>query len=197
MIQWLDTLSRWDGTPPAVLTAERLAPEARRALLRAMTARSLRLPVERVIVEHGEGGPPRVAEPMGSGLYLSSASRDGFAALAVAAAPVGIDVEVADAGGWIPWNVLHPIEAAAIEPLRGQEQAMAFARLWSLKEAYLKARAVGLGRDPSGFVVQFAADRAVITDPLADAGAAHATTLWRGHPAGWAAVSVVILESRA
>jgi hypothetical protein len=159
-----------------------------------MAARSLRLPVERVIVEHGEGGPPRVAEPMGSGLSLSSASRDGFAALAVAAAPVEIDVEVAVAGGRIPWNVLHPIEAAAIEPLRGQKQAMAFARLWVPQGGLPEGPG---GRARAGSVVQFAADRAVITDPLADAGAAQATTLWRGHPAGWAAVSVVILESRA
>jgi phosphopantetheinyl transferase len=193
VIRLVDRLSEWDGTLPGVLTAERATPEGRRALLRALAARTLHLPLERVEVEHGAGRPPRVVEPIGSGLFVSAASRNGFAALAVARAPVGVDVEVADPDGSIPWNVLHPIEEAMLEPLAGLDQAMAFARLWSLKEAYLKALAIGLEREPSSFVVQFAsADRAVVTDPEANQEA-EAVTFWRGRPEGWAAISLVTL----
>ena len=74
---------------------------------------------------------------------------------------------------------------------------MAFARLWSLKEAYLKARGTGVSREPSRFLVRFAgAERATITDPLGDDGAVAAATVWRQRPDGWAAaVSAVALAS--
>lgn len=135
-----------------------------------------------------------VAAPLGAGLYLSTAHCNDFALFAVAPVPVGVQIGVADLEGEIPWNLLHPIEAAALEPLRDQELARGFARLWSLKEAYLKAQGYGLERDPAGFVAQFVdGERALITDPEADDRPIHASTIWRGLPAGWAALSVVML----
>jgi phosphopantetheinyl transferase len=173
--------------------AEHVAKEARRELLRRMSARALRTAPDRVLIQHGEGRPPVIAEPLGSGLYLSSASRDGLAAIAIAPSPVGVDVEVAEVGGWIPWDVLHPIETAFLQQSSGCGQAMNFARLWSVKEAYLKGQGGVMRREPSSFVVQFLdRERAIITDPETEQEAV-AGTIWRGLANSWAAVSAVIL----
>lgn len=194
MIRLAERLSEWDGALPALLALERVTPEQRREALRVLVARTLKAPLDRVAVEHGEGRPPRVAAPLGSGLYLSSASRGRFAVLAVARAPIGVDVEVATAELEIPWRVLHPIEAEALKLLHGSEQRRAFARIWSIKEAYLKARGLGFAREPAGFVVHGLADeRALITDPQAEDEVAEASTQWRGLPEGWAAISTVVL----
>jgi phosphopantetheinyl transferase len=90
--------------------------------------------------------------------------------------------------------VLHPIEVAFLEQSSGRDRAMNFARLWSLKEAYLKSHGVGLRREPSSFVVQFVdRERATITDPETDQDAIAAGTIWRGLANDWAAISTVIL----
>jgi 4'-phosphopantetheinyl transferase len=194
VIPLCDRLSEWTGSLPRLLGAERTSPEGRRALLHAAVARTLSLPLDRVLVEHGEGRPPRVAAPLGSGLYLSSATRGSFAVLGVARAPIGVDVEVATPDLDIPWGVLHPIEAQALKHLRGAEQARSFVRLWSIKEAYVKALGVGFEREPSSFVVQIDGDReASVTDPHSTAAVAAVATHWRGLPAGWAAVSALVL----
>ncbi|HEY8384314.1 MAG TPA: 4'-phosphopantetheinyl transferase superfamily protein [Microvirga sp.] len=194
MIRWIESLSAWNGAAPAVLTRERLSREDRHALLHAMVVKAVNRTAADVEIVHGRDRPPSVARPIGSGLYLSSASRDGFTALAVADRRVGVDVEIAAPEAPIPRTVLHPIEAAALDELHGLEQARAFARVWSLKGAYLKALGLGLKREPSSFVVQSTGeDRAVITDPFSRETVAEAATQWRGVPAGWAAVSVVML----
>jgi phosphopantetheinyl transferase len=198
MIRWIDSLAEWDGALPGVLLIERATRETRHELLWRMSAKVLKLAPERVSVEHGEGRPPIIAKPFGSGLYLSSASRDGFAAVAVAPSPVGVDVEIAEIGGWIPWNVLHPNEVAFLEQETGAELAMNFARIWSLKEAYLKAEGVGFQREPSSFAVQFLdGERARIEDPEAAHEVLAASTTWRGLANSWAAVSAVVLKRQA
>ena len=139
LIAWIGSPAEVDGTLPAVLVAACASQAARRLLLRDLAAAALGRAREGVVVAHAAGRPPLVARPAGSGLFLSSASRGGLAALAVAASPIGIDVEFEHPGAAVPWNVLHADEIALLRALSPGERAAAFARIWSLKEAYLKA----------------------------------------------------------
>jgi phosphopantetheinyl transferase len=196
MVRWIDTLSEWDGSLPATFVAITPSPEQRENLPRALAARALASPPGDVEVRHPEGRPPLIARPAGSGLHLSKASRGAVMAVSVAASPVGVDVEQVDADGEIPWNVLHSAEAAMLLAHDGPARARAFARLWSLKEAYAKALGVGLSREPSSYEVQFAGDEhATVRDPLAAHDLAEATTVWRA-AGGAFAISTVILALR-
>lgn len=150
-----DDLGTWAGRLPAVLVGEVGGSEARHALLREMAARALGRPADEVEIRHERGRPPRLIRPR-SGLRLSSASRGTLAALAVAERAVGVDVEAVGAAEAIPWNVLAPAEADALR--RSPVPERDFARLWAVKEAYLKALGLGLSREPSSFAVRLEPD---------------------------------------
>jgi hypothetical protein len=148
----ISDLAQWAGDLPVVLITAAAGAPARRLLLRALAARVLHLAPEAVIVTHQEGRAPRLAMPE-IALHLSSASRAGLAALGVGRAALGIDIEVVEPGREPPWNVLHPDERAWLAGLSAPEQARSFARLWTAKEAYLKALGIGLAREPSSFAI--------------------------------------------
>jgi phosphopantetheinyl transferase len=197
MIGWFDGIAGWDRSLPAVIVAIGMTVEQRRALLHALVVRSMRLNPDAVVIEHPEGWPPTIAKPLGSGLHLSVGSRGLYTAAAIAASPIGVDVELVDERGEVPWNVLHETEAAFLAGLAGEAGAVAFARLWSLKEAYLKALGVGLSREPSSFAVSFIdGESATFHDPGASARVAEVGTIWRAAGGTRAAVSAVILERR-
>ena len=164
---------------------------ARRALLRSLVASVLGIPDETVMVAHEPGGPQRILVPSGAGLHLSSASRDGLAAVAIAARPIGIDVERADPLAEVPWNVLHPAETAALRDLPKADRAEAFARLWSCKEAYLKAVGIGLHRDTRTVPVRMTdAHLAQVQD---GSTFLDAVTRWHDHAGSRYAISTVTL----
>lgn len=193
-IQFIDNVAGWDRAVPTTLITAAAKPEDRHARLHGLVARALALHPALVEIERAPDRPPMVGRPLGAGLYLSTASRGGLAALAVAPGPVGADVEVLDIDAEIPWNVLHPDEVDGLEALAGRPRAMGFARLWSLKEAYLKALGVGLKREPASFSVRFTeAQAATVQDPHATAAIADARTIWRAANGVWAAVSTVVL----
>ena len=85
---------------------------------------------------------------MGGGVEFSVSHTRGLVAIALAAQPVGVDVEGDPTDAWpdlVGW--LHPNEqrevAAATDPV------VAFGRAWTRHEAHLKALGIGLGREPS------------------------------------------------
>ncbi|MCM2425578.1 4'-phosphopantetheinyl transferase family protein [Streptomyces sp. RKAG337] len=122
-------------------------------------------------------GRPAVA---GGGVHFSLSHSGGFALLAFAATPVGVDVETvpsADAVADIS-SVMHRVEIAELGALEPPERPAAFARAWVRKEAYLKGLGIGLGRDPSADYV--------------GTGAAPPPG-----PAGWSIADVAVGESRA
>lgn len=201
---WIEDLDGWDGAMPAAMVLTDLCRDSRHALLRRMASRALGRPLETVAILHRVGRAPRVAvpgtsEPDASGPGLSLASRGRLSAAAIAPGPVGIDVELLDRAGEVPWAVLHPDERADLEALAHEPRAAAFARLWSLKEAYLKALHWGLARDPAGFAVRFLDESvARIDDPDGARAVSEATTVWRGSDRhadalSVAAISVVLL----
>ena len=71
-------------------------------------------------------------------------------------APVGVDIETIgqplDAA--LVEGFCSPRERQALAQLRGPQQKRAFARLWTLKEAYVKARGLGLARPTQRFTVK-------------------------------------------
>jgi 4'-phosphopantetheinyl transferase len=90
--------------------------------------------------------------------------------------------------------VLHPAEIAWLTGLGPGDRAQEFARLWTVKEAYLKALGTGLARDTRAFAVALdQPSSARITDPDATHPVEHASTVWvqAGHVLAAAAVVVL------
>ena len=92
--------------------------------------------------------------PQVEGIHVSVAHSGGWVAVAVTdAAPVGVDVErTHDAWKELLATACAPEEHAAVRD--GHD----FARVWTRKEAVLKAMGTGLRRTPSDVVVSAAAD---------------------------------------
>lgn len=196
-VRFVEDLPGWNRAVPATLILPSDPIEERRAALKRFVARALSMSPDLIEIEYASDRPPIVGKPLSSGLYLSSSSRAGVAALGAATAPIGVDVEVVDEDGEIPWYVLHPAEVTMLEGLAGHARAPAFARLWSLKESYLKSLGVGLGREPSSFAVRFRdGETAEVEDPVAAHEVADARTAWRSAGGVWSAVSTVVLVRR-
>lgn len=101
----------------------------------------------------GCGGPhgrPVVADPPFP-LHFSLSHSHGLALIAVSVNPVGVDVEQLPSAASVDLctPALHPAEQEEIASQPTEARRRAFARLWTRKEAYLKAIGTGLGRDLS------------------------------------------------
>ncbi|MGW1544511.1 4'-phosphopantetheinyl transferase family protein [Streptomyces sp. NPDC002309] len=100
----------------------------------------------------GCGGPhgrPAVAHP-DPPLHFSLAHSHGVAVVAVAATVLGADVErlPRDETVEVCSPALHPGEQRELAGLPPEERRALFGRMWTRKEAYLKALGTGLSRDP-------------------------------------------------
>jgi 4'-phosphopantetheinyl transferase len=91
-------------------------------------------------------GRPALASPHRS-LHFSLSRRAGMILIGIASAPVGVDVEAlpARATATEVAELLHPEERAEIFAVAPATRAEAFARVWTRKEAYLKAVGTGAG----------------------------------------------------
>jgi len=118
----------------------------RRAASRRVVAARLGVAPESVEIGQAPSGAPRVLAP-DSSLRISVSGRADFCAVAMAETPIGVDIEPLRTIE-PPWNMLHPKECNTLEALTGEARADAFSRLWTAKEAYLKALGVGFGREP-------------------------------------------------
>ncbi|HET9863728.1 MAG TPA: 4'-phosphopantetheinyl transferase superfamily protein [Steroidobacteraceae bacterium] len=164
---WIARDSLLDAPGVGARLAQLLAPEelARRdrmafengkrqqLLTRAMLREALSRSVPEVAPREwrflrGPGGRPALAPPFDStGLDFNVAHSRGLVAAAIArAGRVGVDVETL--GERVPLHVASryfaPREVAALQALPEAEQPRRFLRLWTLKEAYLKATGEGL-----------------------------------------------------
>ncbi len=131
------------------------------AVVRLGTARYLGVAADRVQVDricrmcsrpHG-----RVRLPAAYGLDVSVAHAGDWIGVAFRrGGPVGLDVEQVSTA-WDPAilgsAVLSPTEANALDQLPIADRAAGFLRLWTRKEAVLKATGEGLGTAPSNVVV--------------------------------------------
>ena len=141
----------------------------------------------------GPTGRPALAAPFdASGLEFNLAHTRGLVVLAVArGATVGVDVEIYDKK--VPLEVARrffsPVEADTLQALPVDAQPRRFLRLWTLKEAYLKAIGTGIAGGLEGMTFRIddagACSFERATDPLAarwsfsqfDVGARHVLAL--------------------
>lgn len=104
--------------------------------------------VEAPRLRRGRHGKPHLCTPHDS-LQFNLSHAGGVALLAVSSQhPVGVDVEPArrwsDPAGFAR-RFLSPVEAARVASLPARVQSVALTRLWTAKEAYVKALGTGLG----------------------------------------------------
>lgn len=170
---WLSSIDQTaPALPAAWLIATQTQPanlpersELRRSLARKLLASQFGLTEAAVEIGHEPAGRPLILRPRGTGLHLSLATRSGLVAVALAHRPVGIDVERVALASEPPLAVLHPDERHWLECLPASARPLAFAQLWSAKEAYVKALGTGFARAPESFAVRFdGAERFVVTD---------------------------------
>ena len=151
------------GACPANLT-ERSA--LRRRIGREISATQLGQRLDCVEISHDAVGRPLLVSTGDGQIHISLATRGGIVAVALAHHAVGIDVEQVEPGSHLPLGLLHPAEQAALAAVSNLEQALLFARIWTLKEAWLKALGTGFARELSSFAIAIGADGTVqIDDP--------------------------------
>lgn len=107
----------------------------------------------------GPWGRPELAPGQGAGeLRFSLTHCRGLVACAVArGGPVGVDAEALDRRldvAAIADTVFTPAERAWLDAAPGGQRAEAFFALWTLKEAYVKARGLGLSLPLTAFSVR-------------------------------------------
>ncbi len=158
--------------------------------LREILGGCLGLAPGRVRLVAGPGGKPRL--PAGP-LRFSLAHSGALALCAVARGrEVGVDVERVRGDidvAALARRFFSPPEVAELEALPAAERTGGFYRLWTLKEAYLKARGDGLALPLDTFSISLAGPRPVLLDAGRPAGSWSLATLEAGP--GYAAALAV------
>jgi len=134
-----------------------------RALLRRLLAAYLDTDPAEFSFSYDEHGKPRLAGTHASSLSFNVAHSADAALFAFAAGErrLGVDVELLRDDLRMLDIARHHFaadEVAAVEAAEPAERAATFFRCWTRKEAYLKARGVGLSAPLDGFVVSIAPD---------------------------------------
>lgn len=118
------------------------------ALVRETLSRYAPVAPEAWRFESNEYGRPEIADRGLSWLRFNLTHTDGLAICAVArGVDVGVDVEGVDRAGQtveIAERFFAPAEVAALLALPAERRRARFFELWTLKEAYIKARGAGL-----------------------------------------------------
>ncbi len=103
----------------------------------------------------GEHGRPDVDPALGAGsLRFNLSHTDGRAVIALGRSEIGVDVEARGRRGDLRGIARHFFAAAEVEAITGLEGAALAERFfatWTLKEAYMKARGVGISLGLSRF----------------------------------------------
>ena len=140
---------------------------ASRFVLRDILARYCGGPPQAITFRYGPNGKPEVVTDQSVGpIHFSVSHSQGLAVYAVAAEPLGVDLErhrplpVEELAS----RFLSDYESAAIARVEGVDQLELFITCWTRKEAYLKAVGVGLSAPLQDFDVDLnpAATRALI-----------------------------------
>lgn len=91
-------------------------------------------------------GGPHGRPTTGGGVHFSLSHSRGVALLAFADVPVGVDIEQLPRPGVVSEiaGQLHPAESRELAELPEEQRPVAFGRVWTRKEAYLKGEGIGL-----------------------------------------------------
>jgi 4'-phosphopantetheinyl transferase len=135
-----------------------------RAYARCALAARLGVPARDVMICRAQSGTPLIAAPK-TDLHISLAGRKNFCAVGVAPSAIGVDIEPLGQITAPAWNVLHQGERDRLAPLDEVAQHEKFLRIWTAKEAYLKALGLGLMREPSEIeIIATSGDAFVVRD---------------------------------
>jgi 4'-phosphopantetheinyl transferase len=141
-----------------------------RVLARAALSRYTGVPPEQWVFGTGPHGKPHVTSP-DMALSFNLANTEGVVVCAVAAGgDVGVDVEPIAVRGdplELAASSFSPDEVTALRAVPPADRGGRFVALWTLKEAYLKARGLGLALAPNRFSVALegSADARISFDP--------------------------------
>ena len=132
--------------------ADRRRAVVTRALVRTTLSRYVAVPPEAWRFERPDGGRPEIEAPAGSRLRFNlSHTRELVACAVTIDADVGVDVELESPhADLVPLaeTVFSEAEFAAFRGLPPELRRERFYATWTLKEAYLKARGLGLALPP-------------------------------------------------
>ena len=121
------------------------------ALDRLLQRRGLRERDQRYL--EGKHGKPSLADHPEIHFSISHSSH--FVACAMADCEIGIDIQhLVKVNEPLMRRVLSDEELEMVMALQGEERQMLFARLWALKEAYLKAVGTGITDDFPSFSLE-------------------------------------------
>ncbi len=153
----------------------RLQHLAGRGLVRTTLSRYRAVAPERWRFTTNQYGRPFIDSEMGvSGLHFSLSHTHGMAVCAIASTEeIGVDVEARDRDAGLDElaaTVLAQRERARFDGLQGLAKRDFFFTLWTLKEAYVKARGMGLSLPMKGILLdlQGSAPVAHFTDEIGD-----------------------------
>ncbi|MEP4952602.1 MAG: 4'-phosphopantetheinyl transferase superfamily protein [Paracoccaceae bacterium] len=131
--------------------------------LREMLGNWMNIDPAKVTFETGWNGKPSVSNEAGPSFSISHSGRR--AAIAITqTAPVGIDIEQErdrKLDRKTAQRFFAPGEAAALKPLSDIAHRSAFTRLWTLKEAFVKATGEGMARKLNSFEIDITQGSAI------------------------------------
>lgn len=187
-VHWLDTEERARAAT-LYSDAHRREYVAAHLTLRALLARRLGEAPEQVRFRRAAcpacGGPhgrPELAGRAEPPVHFSLSHGDGLVLVALASAPVGVDIEPLPSEETVAavTPTLPPAERAAVLDSPGAERRATFARAWARIEAYLKGVGTGIAVELAAVDLPAAqADGWVVSDLAADPGVAAALAM---HP---------------
>jgi 4'-phosphopantetheinyl transferase len=148
--------------------------EMTRGILRRLLASYVDTPAREITFQYGAQGKPELKMPANSNLHFNTSHSGDYAVFAFTrAGEVGVDIEcVRDEmprHDDIARRYFAPGEQRQLFALPEPERARAFFKLWTRKEAFVKARGTGLFSGLENFEVSLDAPRVVRSD--ADASA--------------------------
>ncbi len=166
-----------------------------RAQVRRWLARHTGLAPEALVFTRSTTGKPAL-EPAGLSFNISH-SRQHLALVLGTDTDLGVDLEVVSRrGAWraLSQRYFHPEEAAWLQTLPDAEGQYQFYRLWTLKEALLKARGTGIATGLDRFKLDFHGQAiALAVSPLLQETLAN----WRLWQWSWTPDVILALASRS
>ena len=144
---------------------------AGRRLIRSIFAARLGIGPDEVRLVEGERGALALDAMYGAPWHFNLSHTDGLVALAIARRPIGVDVEWVTRPGRtveLADRYFAVAEVAGLRALPEAAQRDRFFELWTLKEAYIKARGLGLAIPLASFAFELADDITVALAPEAN-----------------------------
>lgn len=157
--------------------------EVATGLLRTAIGALMGRPPDRVVFEVGAHGKPYV---VGGPAFNQSHSGEWWLLGWSDQGRVGVDVEVHRALNDLPAmarHTFHPSEAEAVLSVRGESRRRAFFRVWTRKEAFIKALGLGLAYPLDRFVVDHEVEPGSVLLVVDDPG--ESTAGWSLRSVGW------------